>query len=639
MNLQDVLSQLKGVKRAGDGWTARCPAHDDERNSLSVGEGDGGRVLLHCHAGCTFHGILATIEQPTNGNGARRIAATYDYTDEGGALLCQSVRYEPKDFRQRRPDGAGSYVWNLQGVRRVLYRLPELLASEKQATVFIVEGEKDVERLASFGLTATTNIGGAGKWRAQYNELLRGRHVCILPDSDDAGAKHAGQVARALHGTAASVKIVQLPDLPPKGDVSDWLSAGGTVDEFLRLAEAAAKWQPPAANETTPAAPERKQSQATRLVALASSVEFFHTPEGKTFARVPVASHIETVSVKSGAFRDWLIREHRQREGTTPGAQALQDALNDLQGTARFDSPQRECHTRIAEHEGAIYVDLCNDAWQAARVTSEGWSIVESKDLPVMFRRARGMLALPMPETGGKLSDLRRFINVRPEDWTLIAAWLVAAFRPDRPFPVLTLHGEQGSAKSTTARILRALIDPNKASLRSAPRDERDLMIAATNGWLVALDNMSLLRVWLSDALCRLSTGGGFAVRELYADDDEVLFDAMRPVLLNGIEELATRSDLLDRAIIINLPTITEENRREQDEMWREFERVRPRLFGACLSAVSLALRNFPNTQLDRKPRMADFARWSVAAEPAFNCAPGTFLAAYKHLGNSNLVF
>ncbi len=215
------------------------------------------------------------------------------------------------------------------------------------------------------------------------------------------------------------------------------------------------------------------------------------------------------------------------------------------------------------------------------------------------------MLAQPTPQTGGNLSDLKRFINIRDEDFPLIAAWLVAAFRPHHPFPVLTFNGEQGSAKSTSARVLRSLIDPNQAALRTLPRDERDLMIAATNGWLVALDNLSSIRGWLSDALCRLSTGGGFATRQLHADDDEMIFDAMRPILLNGIEELATRSDLLDRAIIVTLPIITEESRREASEVWREFEIARPSLFGALLDAISEA------------PKRGDAAREPVAAERA----------------------
>jgi predicted transcriptional regulator len=244
MNVQDTLAQLRNVRKSGAGWTARCPTHDDRQNSLSISEGREGKTLLKCHAGCSYQIIMDTFSSETVANSTRRIAAVYDYRDENGTLLYQSVRYEPKDFRQRRPDGAGGFVWNLRAVRRVPYRLPELLQSDKQATVFIVEGEKDADRLASLGLTTTTNIGGAGKWRAEYNEPFYGRRICILPDNDNAGAHNALQVARALHGTAESVKIITLPNLPPKGDASDYLDAGNTKEQLLALVTNAPDWTP-----------------------------------------------------------------------------------------------------------------------------------------------------------------------------------------------------------------------------------------------------------------------------------------------------------------------------------------------------------------------------------------------------------
>jgi hypothetical protein len=150
---------------------------------------------------------------------------------------------------------------------------------------------------------------------------------------------------------------------------------------------------------------------------------------------------------------------------------------------------------------------------------------------------------------------LRRFVNVRSEeDWKLLVAWLIQAFRPTGPYPILILQGEQGSAKTTTARILRAITDPSSTPVRTVPRGEHDLMIAANNSWVVTIDNLSGLQPWLSDALCRLSTGGGFGTRTLYENDEETLFDAMRPIILNGITDIATRPDLLDRAIILTLP-------------------------------------------------------------------------------------
>jgi hypothetical protein len=171
------------------------------------------------------------------GQNARRVVSAYDYRDEESALLFQAVRYDPKGFSQRRPNGAGGWVHKLNGTRRVLYRLPELLAADPAQTVFVVEGEKDADRLASLGFLATTNAGGAGKWRDEYAEALRGRPVVVISDNDGPGREHAAKVARSVQGVAASVRILELPNLPPKGDVCDWLDAGGIVDELLVLAE------------------------------------------------------------------------------------------------------------------------------------------------------------------------------------------------------------------------------------------------------------------------------------------------------------------------------------------------------------------------------------------------------------------
>ena len=250
--LREILDRLENVQQRGDSYTARCPAHDDNRNSLSVSPGDSGGVVLHCHAGCAPQDVVQAVgltmlalmppRRPTNDRG--RIVAEYPYHDEQGTLLYQSVRMEPKDFRQRTPLPDGKWLWKLNGVQRVLYRLPELLTADPSQAVYIVEGEKDVDRLRGLGLVATCNAGGAGKWKKAYSDDLAGRHVVILPDNDDAGRQHAAKVAASLQGKAASVKVVDLPDLPPKGDVSDWLDAGGTIDELRPLAESSVDWKP-----------------------------------------------------------------------------------------------------------------------------------------------------------------------------------------------------------------------------------------------------------------------------------------------------------------------------------------------------------------------------------------------------------
>lgn len=371
------------------------------------------------------------------------------------------------------------------------------------------------------------------------------------------------------------------------------------------------------------------QSQATRLIEMVSDVEFFHSSDGEAFATVRISDHLETVKIKARGFRRFLMRRYYEQTGSSPSAQAIQDAIGVLEGKAIFDGAELPVFLRIAEQDGKIYLDLANSKWEVVEITPEGWHVVANS--PVKFRRVRGLLALPSPEGGGSITDLRRFVNVgSDDDWILLCAWLVQSLRPRGPYPMGVLHGKQGSAKSTTERALRALIDPNSSPLRTEPRNEHDLMIAASNGWCVALDNLSTIPIWLADAICRLATGGGFSARELYSDSDEVLFDAQRPVLLNGIEELATRGDLLDRSIIFYQPSIPEENRQPESAFWSDFETARPRILGALLHAVSVALRKLHAVKLDRLPRMADFALWATAAEEAFAFEPSAFINAYR---------
>src|SRR5438876_7436749 len=202
------------------------------------------------------------------------------------------------------------------------------------------------------------------------------------------------------------------------------------------------------------------------------------------------------------------------------------------------------------------------------------------------------MLPLPVPQQGGSIESLNSFLNVASrDDFVLIIAWLLAALRPSGPYPLLAISGEQGSAKTVLSKLLKALIDPNAAPARSLSREERELMIAANNGYLLAFDNLSGLPGWLSDASCRLATGGSFAVRQLYTDDEEVLFQAARPLLVNGIEDVISRADLADRGIFLTLAPIGERQRRSEAELWREFEIARPRILGVLLDAAVRGLQ------------------------------------------------
>jgi hypothetical protein len=347
------------------------------------------------------------------------------------------------------------------------------------------------------------------------------------------------------------------------------------------------------------------------------------------YATVETNGHRETYALKSKAFGLWLGRLPFSKDGSVTSRETLASAIRTLEAYALFDCPERTVFVRLAEHQGKIYLDLCDEERQVVEIGKTGWRVLSSTECPVSFRRPHGMLAIPAPERDGALAELRMFMNCPGEIFHLIGGWLIGAVRPRGPYPVLVFHGEQGSAKTTASQLLRSLIDPNLAMARSQPKDPRDLMIAATNGHVCAFDNLSRLPEWFSDALCRLSTGGGFSTRALYSDNEEIIFEATRPVILNGIEELAVRGDLLDRSIIVELPRIEDHHRRPEAALKSAFESARPKLLGALFDAVSGALAAVEMTKIDRLPRMADFATWVTAAEPVLGWQPSTFLRIY----------
>ena len=371
----------------------------------------------------------------------------------------------------------------------------------------------------------------------------------------------------------------------------------------------------------------RGPRKADILIELASSAELFHAADGTGFADLDINGHRETWPIRGKGFRRWLARCFFEATQGAPSSEALQSALNVIEAKAHFDAPERVVHVRVGGLDERLYLDLCDATWRAVEIDFTGWRVIDNP--PVRFRRAAGMQPLPVPVAGGSIEVLRSFLNVKSDnDFALVVAWALAALRNRGPYPVIVLSGEQGSAKSTFSAILRSLLDPNTAPLRALPREDRDLFIAASNGHVLAFDNVSGLPAWISDTLCRLATGGGFAVRQLYTDQDEVLFDAARPVILNGIEEIVTRPDLADRAMFLTLEPIPEERRRSEAELWAAFEAERPRILGVLLDAMVEGLKRLPETRLEKLPRMADFALWATACETALWPA-GTFWSAY----------
>ena len=324
----------------------------------------------------------------------------------------------------------------------------------------------------------------------------------------------------------------------------------------------------------------------------------------------------------------WLSGRYFEETGGAIGGQALEDGIRILEAMAVNNGPLCECFIRVGHQAGKLYLDLCHDDWRAIEITGAVWTLVEKPAVKLM--RSAAMRALAPPEQGGLIEELRRFVNASDDDFMMVIAWLVAALRHYGPYPILVLNGEQGSGKSVVSRMLRSLVDPSAAPIRAVPKDDRDLVVSAGNSWVLAFDNLSTVAAWLSDALCRLATGSGFATRMLHTDNAEAIFEAARPIILNGIASLTDRPDLADRALTIHLKAIPEDERRPEDELLAEFETARPRIISALCDAVSAALRNVGKVKLERSPRMADLCKWVTAAESGLGWEPGEFLAAYN---------
>jgi hypothetical protein len=360
--------------------------------------------------------------------------------------------------------------------------------------------------------------------------------------------------------------------------------------------------------------------------ALATS-ELFHDAQERPFATIHYNDRKLTLSIESPKFGGWLARTGYRSLGKAPGKQQVEEARTQLKAIALFERPTLEVHVRCAAQENAIYVDLGDDSGECVAITPEGWEI--TTDVPVKFVRGTAMLPLPRPLRGGAIRDLQNVVNIEDEDsFVLVGAWMVSVYRTGFPVPGLVILGPQGSAKSTSAKLIGGLVDPKVAAQRACPKSEEDLIIAAQTSRVLSYDNLSGMPEWLSDALCRLITGGGLSKRKLYTDDTEFVIDVLRPVILNGIDYLATRPDLAERCIAIQLVQPTK--RRLERDLKREFVAIAPGVLGAIFDGVASALRNLPNVRLDSLPRMADFIEWATAAEQGMGFPSHSVIRAFN---------
>jgi hypothetical protein len=364
-----------------------------------------------------------------------------------------------------------------------------------------------------------------------------------------------------------------------------------------------------------------------QLLRIARTGELFHDPTGVSFADVNVNGHRETFPIRSKRYSNCLAYAYFKQSNEAAPSQALKSTVELVEELARHDGPERRVFVRVAENGGRIFLDLGDSSFRAIEIAPLGWAIVDTP--PVRFLRPDGLLPLPVPIAGGSIKALAQYVNLETsDDFVIVVSWLLAALCPRGPYPILCVSGEHGSAKTFSFRVLKDLVDPNVSPIRTLPRNERDLFIAASNCHAMAYDNLPCLPPWLSDAFCRLATGAGFATRRLRTDQSEVLFEAARPLMLNGIEDFVSQPDLADRSLFLRLAPIPDASRRSEEELRAKFEEEKPQMLGALLAGLAHGLRAGPAVSHEALPRMADFAKRATACETAFWPA-GTFTAAY----------
>ena len=292
---------------------------------------------------------------------------------------------------------------------------------------------------------------------------------------------------------------------------------------------------------------------------------------------------------------------------------------------ARINGERHEVYLRFAEIDDRIYIDLGDLEWRCVEIDSGGWRII--KDPPVRFWRSANMRPLPVPEKGGSIKQLQRHVILNDAQFTLFVGVLLSALRRGRPHAIPYFFGEPGSAKSWRTEVIRALTDPNKAPVRSLPKTEENLWVAAHNAPVLAFNNISRISKEISDALCQTASGEGFSRRARYTDSAEFVVEGSRMVILNGIKNAATEPDLADRVIVFALLRLRAFQRMEK--VRKEFYAERAVIFGSLLDAMVHGLRELPGiSEVRPSSRVSDFVDWGVACEGAFT-EPGTFLAAY----------
>ena len=396
-------------------------------------------------------------------------------------------------------------------------------------------------------------------------------------------------------------------------------------------------WQDKKAKDGADGGDPCKESQSEALIRLAADAKLFHTPTDDAYATVPLEPcHRCNFKISSRQFKQWLTKKYYQETGKAPGSDAMAQAIGVLEAMAVIDGPEKKLYLRVAEHGGAFYYDLCDAGGNVVRVTPDGFQIAE--DPPDIFRRTKNMSAQVMPLPNGDARLLAKHINTKSKsDEILFVVTTGTSFVPRIAHPTLVAAGEKGATKTTFMREYRKTVDPAFRDLYVLSHSEQDLAIVLANNYAPCFDNIESISPRQSDMLCMASTGGGISKRTLYTDEDETILEFKHCVGLNGINIVATRPDLLDRSVIIELDRIPAKKRKEEALVWNEFEADLPSIMGGYFTALSKAMAIYPTVKIESLPRMADYCRWGWALSEALGYGGQAFLDAYtRNISRAN---
>lgn len=636
MELNDILSRFPGCKKASSNryeCSCPCPAHKDTHSSFALYINDEW-VNPECFAGCSQKDILnavglkkedlhigTTSYKPKVVNESR-----YDYKKADGTLSYYKMRYDCEDrtksFCLFLPDG----TTGLKGLPHLPYNLPEV---KEASTVIFVEGEKCADAVIKQGKVATSlDCGANSKWDRKYNSYFKGKTIIILPDNDEAGIKYAKMIKYHLPWAV----IKKLPYTKPKEDIADLLAAGFKIEDIEGLPNLEEEKTSKTSNEDVSYACDKRQSCEVLIDIINNhqDVKLFLNENNEPFAEIAIDGHKELYALDSNEFRLWAQKVYHDNTIKAIRKDGVMQVIEILAAETRFGESAEIC--RLSNRVGLLnkdfWYDLTNREWSVIKITSSGWSIVS--DVPRVFTRYRHQLEQVKPVSGGDIRSIFKYVNMREEFQLLFLCWLVSCFVPDIPHPMPIFTGEKGAAKSTACVLTKRIIDPSVLETLTLSKDERSLVVNLQQHYYLPFDNVSTISNDVSDTLCRAITGGAVQQRKLHTNGEDYIFTFKRCLAINGISNVANRSDLLDRSIIFELERVPEDKRRELNEVYAEFEADRPYILGAIFDTLSKAMEIYPTVKLSRMTRMADFCRWGYAIAEVIGGDGDKFLDEYK---------